>query len=84
MLDKIDKQLDAYDSKVGSSLQLISCDPQGRIAVKDLKQALRVIRHAPDEDDVEGIVTKLDVDKDGFVQLEHVLELAKDDRLGEH
>lgn len=83
MLDKIDKQLDAYESKVGSSLQLISCDPQGRIAVKDLKQALRVIRHAPDEDDVEGIVAKLDVDKDGFVQLEHVLELAKDDRLGE-
>ncbi|EJD44062.1 LETM1-domain-containing protein [Auricularia subglabra TFB-10046 SS5] len=82
MLDTIDKQLDAYDAKVGSSLQIISCDPQGRISVEDLKQALRVIRHAPDEEDVDAIVAKLDVDKDGFVQLEHVLELAKEDGMG--
>ncbi|KAH7103948.1 LETM1-domain-containing protein [Auriculariales sp. MPI-PUGE-AT-0066] len=82
MLDAIDKQLDAYDAKVGSTLQIISCDPQGRIAVDDLKRALRVIKHAPEEEVVDGIVEKLDVDKDGFVQLEHVLELAKDDRLG--
>lgn len=29
MLTKIDKQLSAYDAKVGSSLQLIQLDPQG-------------------------------------------------------
>jgi len=78
MLTRIDAQLNTYDSRVGSSLQLISCDPHGRISVKDLEQALRVIKHAPGEEVMENIVQKLDVDKDGYVILEHVLSLAKE------
>lgn len=31
MLTKIDKQLDAYDKKVGSSLQLVQMDPHGKL-----------------------------------------------------
>jgi LETM1 and EF-hand domain-containing protein 1, mitochondrial len=31
MLTKIDKQLSAYDEKVGSSLQLIQMDPHGKL-----------------------------------------------------
>lgn len=31
MLTKIDKQLSAYDEKVGSSLQLIHMDPHGKL-----------------------------------------------------
>jgi len=82
MLTKIDKQLDAYDQKVGSSLQLISLDSQGRISVHDLEQALRVIKHAPPPEVVAGVVKKLDVDQDGFVLLEHVLELIGEEGLG--
>ncbi|KZT52058.1 LETM1-domain-containing protein [Calocera cornea HHB12733] len=82
MLKKIDTQLTEYDEKVGSSLQLISCNPQGLISINDLKQALRVIKHHPDEETIEGLVGKLDVDKDGFVPLEHVLELARGEGLG--
>lgn len=33
MLTKIDKQLSAYDEKVGSSLQLIQMDPHGELDV---------------------------------------------------
>ncbi|KAF9519986.1 hypothetical protein BS47DRAFT_1387607 [Hydnum rufescens UP504] len=48
MLTKIDTQLCDYDARVGSSLQLISVDSQGRITVRDLKRALGVIKHKPD------------------------------------
>ncbi|KDQ14486.1 hypothetical protein BOTBODRAFT_32618 [Botryobasidium botryosum FD-172 SS1] len=82
MLTKIDEQLSAYDEKVGSSLQLISCDPQGRISIRDLERALRVIKHKPDEEVVQAVVKKLDVDQDGFVELEHVLELVREEGLG--
>ncbi|EJT96811.1 LETM1-domain-containing protein [Dacryopinax primogenitus] len=82
MLKKIDAQLTEYDTKVGNSLQLISCTSQGMISINDLKQALRVIKHHPDEETIEGLVGKLDVDKDGFVVLEHVLELARGESLG--
>lgn len=82
MITKIDEQLSAYDSRVGDSLQLISADPQGRISVADLQQALNVIKHKPDAETVEGIVKKLDVDSDGFVVLEHVLDLIRQEGLG--
>ena len=82
MLTKIDKQLQAYDERVGSSLQMISCDPQGRIPVDDLQKALAVIKHKPDEEIVDKIIEKLDVDKDGYVELEHVLGLVREEGLG--
>ncbi|KDQ59556.1 hypothetical protein JAAARDRAFT_33134 [Jaapia argillacea MUCL 33604] len=82
MLTKIDSQLSAYDARVGSSLQMISCDPQGRISVEDLEKALAVIKHRPEEEVGKGVVKKLDVDKDGFVELEHVLGLVGEEGLG--
>ena len=83
MLTKIDSQLSDYDSRVGSSLQQISADSQGRISVRDLQHALSVIKHKPGAETVEGIVKKLDVDHDGFVVLEHVLDLVREEGLGE-
>lgn len=82
MLTKIDSQMSAYDERVGSSLQMISCDPQGRISVRDLERALSVIKHKPDDDVGQAVVRKLDVDKDGYVLLEHVLGLVKEEGLG--
>ena len=82
MLTKIDKQLEAYDARVGSSLQMISCDPQGRIPIADLQKALTMIKHQPDEEIVPKITEKLDADKDGFVELEHILDLVREEVLG--
>jgi LETM1 and EF-hand domain-containing protein 1 len=83
MLTKIDNQLGAYDTRVGDSLQLISCDARGRIPVADLAKALGMIKHAPEADVVEQLTAKLDVDGDGFVELEHVLGLVSAEGLGE-
>lgn len=69
MLTKIDQQVEAYEARVGSSLQLISADAQGRISVQDLEKALAVIKHKPDDEVGPAVIKKLDVDKDGFVSL---------------
>ncbi|KAF8797973.1 LETM1-domain-containing protein [Phlegmacium glaucopus] len=82
MLNKIDTQLQEYDSRVGSSLQMISADAQGRISVQDLEKALAVIKHKPDDEVGQAVIQKLDVDRDGFVELEHVLGLVKEEGLG--
>lgn len=83
MLTKIDSQLQEYDSRVGNSLQMISADPQGRISVQDLEKALAVCKHKPEEEVGQAVIHKLDVDKDGFVELEHVLGLVREEGLGE-
>lgn len=82
MLTKLDAQIQAYDSRVGNSLQIISLDPNGRISVADLQKALAVIKHKPDDDVGQLVIEKLDADKDGFVELEHVLGLIKEEGLG--
>jgi LETM1 and EF-hand domain-containing protein 1 len=82
MLSKIDSQRQEYDSRVGSSLQMISADAQGRISVQDLEKALAVIKHKPDDEVGQAVIQKLDVDKDGFVELEHVLGLVREEGLG--
>ncbi|EIN08052.1 LETM1-domain-containing protein [Punctularia strigosozonata HHB-11173 SS5] len=82
MLTKIDQQIQAYDERVGNSLQMITCDSQGRISVQDLEKALAVIKHRPDEDVAHKVILKLDVDKDGYVELEHVLGLVREEGLG--
>src|SRR5882757_149040 len=82
MVTKLDKQLEEYDARVGSSLQLIACDATGRIPIRDLSKALSMIRHRPEEDVVAHVVDKLDVDHDGYVELEHVLGLAREEGLG--
>ncbi|KAF7363358.1 LETM1 and EF-hand domain-containing protein 1, mitochondrial [Mycena sanguinolenta] len=82
MLTKIDQQVEAYESRVGSSMQLISADAQGRISVQDLEKALAVIKHKPDDEVGAAVIKKLDVDKDGFVELEHVLGLVQEEGLG--
>jgi LETM1 and EF-hand domain-containing protein 1 len=82
MLTKIDGQLQEYDARVGSSLQTISADAQGRISVQDLEKALAVIKHKPDDEVGQAVIQKLDVDKDGFVEIEHVLGLVREEGLG--
>ncbi|KAF9246111.1 LETM1-like protein-domain-containing protein [Melanogaster broomeanus] len=82
MLTKIDSQLQEYDARVGNSLQTISADAQGRISVQDLEKALAVIKHRPDDEVGQAVIQKLDVDKDGFVEIEHVLGLVREEGLG--
>lgn len=82
MIKKIDSQLEKYDEKVGSSLNVIETNQTGQIALADLKKALTVIKHKPSEEVIEGLGKKLDVDSDGFVELDHVLELTQDHGLG--
>ena len=97
MIKKIDAQLEKYDEKVGSSLNVIETNARGQISLADLKRAMAVIKHAPKEEEVEALGKKLDVDSDGFVvsspsrwvsemadgqELDHVVELTQDMGLG--
>lgn len=67
MIKKIDNQLETYDERVGSSLNTIQCNGQGQIAIDDLKTAMKVIKHRPDDQTIDAVVKKLDVDQDGYV-----------------
>ncbi|WFD01764.1 LETM1 domain-containing protein ylh47 [Malassezia obtusa] len=81
MLHKIDRQLEDYDRDVGGRMHLIQTSSTGKISADDLEQALRLIKHRPSEDKLQKLVDKLDVDLDGLVPLDHVLELTRDEAM---
>ncbi|CAG8450501.1 5301_t:CDS:2 [Acaulospora morrowiae] len=77
MIHKIDKELEQYDSEVGSKLNIIQANESGQISVSDLEEALRIIKHTPgDNETIKKIVLKLDADGDGLVFLDHISELC--------
>lgn len=77
MIQKIDKELEQYDTEVGSKLNIIQANESGQISVNDLEEALRIIKHTPgDNERIKKIVKKLDVDGDGLVFLDHISELC--------
>ncbi|GAA5947443.1 hypothetical protein JCM3765_001679 [Sporobolomyces pararoseus] len=82
LLTKIDKQLEEYDQSVGDRLNMFSTDHEGKIAVKDLKSALEVIRHSPSEEEIAVLLQKLDIDNDSWVPLDDIVSLAEGEGLG--
>ncbi|KAK0523133.1 LETM1 domain-containing protein ylh47 [Tilletia horrida] len=79
LFEKIDHQIEDYDRDVGSRMNLIQTSATGKISVDDLEQALRLIKHRPPDEVLEKLVDKLDVDHDGLIPLDHVIELAREE-----
>ncbi|KAF9537488.1 hypothetical protein EC957_008075 [Mortierella hygrophila] len=75
MIAKLDKELEAYDAE-GNKLQKFQANERGELTVKDIEEALKVIKHAPDAENIKQIVKKLDTDGDGLVLLSHIVDLA--------
>ncbi|KDE07024.1 hypothetical protein MVLG_02759 [Microbotryum lychnidis-dioicae p1A1 Lamole] len=82
VLAKIDQQLEAFDSEVGSRLNMFEADYEGKIAVKDLRKALEVIAHRPTDEAIEILLKKLDVDEDRFVPIDEIVALSEGEGLG--
>ncbi|KAJ3111424.1 hypothetical protein HDU96_005703 [Phlyctochytrium bullatum] len=78
MISKIEKELEKYDSEIGSRLNLIRPDEEGRLTVKDLEDALRVIRDNPGDERIRKIVKRLDTDGDGSVSMAEILAMASE------
>lgn len=61
----------------GSTFPRINATEAGHITTADLEEALRVIRHAPDNSQIKRVVKQLDADNDGLVLLKHIVDLAE-------
>ncbi|KAJ3023420.1 hypothetical protein HKX48_003337 [Thoreauomyces humboldtii] len=78
MVDKIEAELAKIDEEIGSSLNLVRPDEQGKITIADLEEALKTIRDHPDDERIKRIVMKLDADGDGVVAMDEILALANE------
>ncbi|KAF9956035.1 hypothetical protein BGZ70_010046 [Mortierella alpina] len=76
MISRLDQELEAFDAAVGNTLQAFQTNERGQVTIADLEAALKVIRHAPAEENIKQIVQRLDADDDGLILLDHIVQLA--------
>lgn len=79
MLVSIDKELARYDSEIGTKLNILKPDEEGRLTIGDLEEVLKVIKNHPEDERIKNIVKKLDKDSDGFVALQEIIHLAEEE-----
>eukprot|EP00834_Sanchytrium_tribonematis_P001635 NODE_41_length_34096_cov_2.002235.p31 type:complete len:116 gc:universal NODE_41_length_34096_cov_2.002235:18392-18045(-) len=72
LVEKISKELDTIDQQIGSSLNLVVPNPKGQITIGDLRIALKTIKHSVDNHQIDTIVQKFDIDKDGLISIEEM------------
>ncbi|KAG0210843.1 hypothetical protein BGX33_004652 [Mortierella sp. NVP41] len=77
MISNLDKELQAYESfNIQSNIQPVATNDQNELTVADVEAALRLIKHAPNDETINLVVHKLDIDGDGLVLLDHIFELV--------
>ncbi|KAG0347882.1 hypothetical protein BG004_006678, partial [Podila humilis] len=80
MIERLDQELlvlqyDANNNSNNNS-NVVFTNERGELTTRDIAGALKVIKHAPKEENIKEIVKRLDVDGDGLVLLSHIWELA--------
>lgn len=77
MLARIEKELVKYDSEIGTKLNILRPNEEGKITIEELEDALKVIKDNPNDYRIKKIVKKLDTDGDGVVALHEILVIAE-------
>ncbi|KAJ1506549.1 hypothetical protein HMI54_015310 [Coelomomyces lativittatus] len=77
LISRIAMDLENCESEVGTTLNLVHMDSEGRISKDDLKTVLNVTKLRTDSEVVQQVFHVLDKDRDGRVALEELLSVAE-------
>lgn len=77
MISKLDEELQAYESYSQEKFKPMETNDLNELTVAEVEDALRIIKHTPDDETIKLIIQKLDIDGNGLVQLDHIFQLAE-------
>ena len=80
MLSKIEQELQKYDSEIGDKLNILKIDHNGKIPVAEIEQVYKMMntKEKDDEEKIKRLISKLDTDNDGMIDLQEILKYAKE------
>ncbi|KAG0297770.1 hypothetical protein BGZ96_004961 [Linnemannia gamsii] len=76
MISKLDEELQAYETYSQEKFKPMETNDLNELTVSEVEDALRIIKHTPDDETIKLIIQKLDIDGDGLIQLDHIFQLA--------
>uniref|UniRef100_A0A803M5M1 Mitochondrial proton/calcium exchanger protein n=1 Tax=Chenopodium quinoa TaxID=63459 RepID=A0A803M5M1_CHEQI len=86
MLQKLEKEIDDVDAKIGDRWQLLDRDFDGKVTPEEVAAAAMYLKHRFGKEGVEELISNLAKDRDGKILVEDIVRLghrAEDDNTTE-
>ncbi|KAL1803162.1 hypothetical protein ACET3Z_031809 [Daucus carota] len=76
MLQKLEKEIDDVDAKIGDRWRLLDRDYDGIVSPEELASAAMYLKDTLDKEGIQELISNLSKDADGKIRVEDILKLA--------
>lgn len=76
MLQKLEKEIDDVDAKIGDRWRLLDRDHDGKVTPEEVASAAAYLKSTLDKDGFQELISKLSKDRDGKILVEDIVKLA--------
>ncbi|KAH6769444.1 LETM1-like protein [Perilla frutescens var. frutescens] len=76
MLQKLEKEIDDVDAKIGDRWRLLDRDYDGKVTPEEVASAATYLKDTLDKEGIQELIGKLSKDKDGKILVEDIVKLA--------
>ncbi|KAL0287578.1 UNVERIFIED_CONTAM: Mitochondrial proton/calcium exchanger protein [Sesamum angustifolium] len=79
MLQKLEKEIDDVDAKIGNRWQLLDRDYDGIVTPEEVAAAAKYLKDTSDEAGIQELIEKLSKDREGKILVEDIIKLANEE-----
>ncbi|PIN10379.1 Ca2+-binding transmembrane protein LETM1/MRS7 [Handroanthus impetiginosus] len=76
MLQKLEKEIDDVDAKIGDRWRLLDRDYDGKVTPEEVASAAMYLKDTLDKEGIQELISKLSKDKEGKILVEDIVKLA--------
>ncbi|KAL1552158.1 mitochondrial proton/calcium exchanger protein-like [Salvia divinorum] len=76
MLQKLEKEIDDVDAKIGDRWRLLDRDYDGKVTPEEVASAATYLKATLDKEGIQEFISKLSKDRDGKILVEDIVKLA--------
>ncbi|KAK6156438.1 hypothetical protein DH2020_010686 [Rehmannia glutinosa] len=76
MLQKLEKEIDDVDAKIGDRWRLLDRDYDGKVTPEEVASAAMYLKDTLDKEGIQELISKLSKDREGKILVEDIIKLA--------
>ncbi|KAI3880327.1 hypothetical protein MKX03_011060 [Papaver bracteatum] len=76
MLQKLEKEIDDVDAKIGNKWRLLDRDHDGKVTPEEVAGAAMYLKDTLDKEGIQELIANLSKDKDGKILVQDIVKLA--------
>lgn len=76
MLQKLEKEIDDVDAKIGDRWRLLDRDYDGKVSPEEVASAAMYLKDTLDKEGIQELISNLSKDREGKIRVEDIMKLA--------